>query len=66
MPCTDDKCCCDDRTAEFIRVPGLLRRWEMAELLEVGCDFHIEEAGHADDGTALFALYRRERPDKEE
>lgn len=43
----------------FERLPGLYRRWEMPQVLETGCDFHIEEAGEATDGTQLFAIYRR-------
>jgi hypothetical protein len=45
---------------EFVRIPGLLRCWEIEQLLELGPDFHIEAAGEADDGTPLFAVYRRE------
>ena len=34
---------------------------ETVDLL-LGNDFHFEPAGEAADGTALFAVYRRERP----
>ncbi len=51
---------------EFTRVPGLFRRWEIEQVLEAGADFHIEEAGDASDGTALFAVYRREPSEKKE
>jgi hypothetical protein len=44
---------------EFIRLPGLFRRWELPDVIEVGPDFHFEEAGSASDGTELFAVYRR-------
>ena len=40
------------------RIPGLYRRWEVAELLKPGEDYHLEDAGHADDGTPLLAVYR--------
>jgi hypothetical protein len=40
------------------RVPGLYRRWEVAELLEPGEDYHLEDAGRAEDGTPLLAVYR--------
>jgi len=45
---------------EFIRLPGLFRRWEFQEVLEAGKDFHIEDAGVAPDGTPLFLVFRRE------
>jgi hypothetical protein len=48
--------------AVFVRVPGLLRRWEIERLLEPGCALHVEEAGEAEDGTPLFAVYRRDLP----
>jgi hypothetical protein len=45
---------------EFVRLPGLFRRWEFEQVLVPGTDFHLEEAGSASDGTPLFALYQRE------
>ena len=45
---------------EFIRLPGLYRRWEFERVIEPGKDFHMEVAGEAGDGTALFAVYWRE------
>ena len=45
--------------ADFVRLPGLFRRWEFERVLEPGVDFHIEEAGEAADGTPLFLVYRR-------
>jgi hypothetical protein len=50
---------------QFVRLPGLFRRWEIEQVLEAGSDFHIEEAGDASDGTPLFAVYRREPNQKE-
>ena len=47
---------------DFVRLPGLFRRWELEQVVEPGTDFHLEEAGNASDGTPLFAVYRRERP----
>lgn len=47
---------------EFVRVPGLFRRWELAHVIELGVDFHFEAAGRATDGTELIAVYRREPP----
>lgn len=34
---------------DYVRLPGLYRRWEIERLLEPGTDFHIEEAGTASD-----------------
>lgn len=45
--------------AKFVRIPGLLRRWEIERVLVTGADFHIEDAGTSPDGTLLFAVYRR-------
>lgn len=46
---------------DFIRLPGLFRRWEFEQLVDPGVDFHVEDAGEASDGTPLFAVYRRQR-----
>lgn len=47
-------------TEQFVRLPGLHRSWEIQQLLEPGCALHVEEAGEAEDGTPLFAVYRKE------
>ena len=46
---------------DFVRLPGLFRRWELEQVVDPGADFHLEDAGEASDGTPLFAVYRRER-----
>ena len=46
---------------DFVRLPGLFRRWELNDVVEPGADFHLEDAGEAADGTQLIAIYRRER-----
>ena len=56
----DDEAVPDTERDDFVRVPGLFRRWELEQVLVPGTDFHLEEAGSASDGTPLFALYRRE------
>ena len=33
------------------------RRWELAQVIEAGKDYHVEDAGSACDGTTLYALY---------
>lgn len=50
-----------EKTCELRRVPGLFRRWELAQLLEPGEDYHLEDAGTASDGTPLVAVYRSRR-----
>ncbi len=52
-------------TNEWLRLPGLFRRWEFEQVIEPGDDFHVEEAGNAEDGSQLFAIYRREHTDEE-
>jgi hypothetical protein len=48
------------------RIPGLFRRWELAELLKPGEDYHLEDAGRAADGTPLLAVYRSSQPEAED
>jgi hypothetical protein len=47
---------------DYLRLPGLFRRWEFEQVIDGGGEFHIEAAGATEDGTALFAVYHRERP----
>lgn len=49
-----------EQPEEFLRLPGLFRKWEVEQVLDADHDFHIEEAGTASDGTQLFAVYQRE------
>lgn len=44
---------------EHQRLPGLFRRWELAQLLEPGRDYRLEDAGSTTDGSPLFAVYER-------
>ena len=48
-----------DRIPDHVlqRLPGLFRRWELAQVIEAGKDYHVEDAGSACDGTTLYALY---------
>lgn len=48
-------------TCALHRIPGLYRRWELAQLLALGEDYHIEDAGRTSDGGALLAVYRSRR-----
>jgi hypothetical protein len=46
---------------EFVRVPGLFRKWEIPQVLEVGRDYHLEDGGKTSDGTPLLAVFRAEK-----
>lgn len=45
---------------EWIRLPGLFRRWELADVIDTGEDFYFERTGTCDDGLPLFAVYHRD------
>jgi hypothetical protein len=49
-----------DPLDDFVRVPGLLRRWEIEQVVTSGAEYRIEEAGELADRTQVFAVYRRE------
>lgn len=49
-----------DPLDDFVRVPGLLRRWELEQVVTAGAEFRIEDAGELSDKTEVFAVYRRE------
>jgi hypothetical protein len=50
------------KAEDFLRLPGLFRRWEFEQVIEGSDEFHISASGRAEDGTELFAVYCRERP----
>jgi hypothetical protein len=50
-----------DEDDDFVRLPGLFRRWEIEQVVDPNAEFHIEGAGTAFDGTDLFAVYRRDK-----
>jgi hypothetical protein len=52
-----------DPLEDFVLLPGLLRRWEIPQVVKADSEFRIEEAGVMADQTPLFAVYRRERPE---
>ena len=47
----------DHDPGDLHRLPGLFRRWELAEVLLPDRSYRIERAGAADDGTPLYAIY---------
>ena len=44
-------------SCELRRIPGLFRRWELAQVLKPGEDYHLEDAGTTSDGTVLFSVF---------
>lgn len=42
---------------DFVRLPGLYRRWELTEVCETDRHYRIEDAGAHADGTPLLAIY---------
>lgn len=42
------------------RLPGLYRRWELVEVLKTDRLYRIEEAGRAEDGAPLLAVFESE------
>lgn len=46
---------------DFVRLPGLFRRWELEQLAEPDADLYVEPAGSSADGTSLLSVYRRPR-----
>lgn len=55
---SSEHCACD--CDQFVRVPGLYRRWELEFVLTPGAEYRIEDQGKDDLGTRLFAVYRKE------
>ena len=51
-----------DPREEFVRIPGLLRRWEISQVVSTDSEFLIEDAGQLTDHTRLYAVYEREPP----
>ncbi len=51
----------DEEDRDLRRIPGLFRRWEVAQILEPGLDYHLKDAGRTSDGAPLLAVYRGER-----
>lgn len=49
----------DDITEEYRRMPGLFRLWDLQFVLERSDDWRIHYSELTEDGTPLFAIYRR-------
>jgi len=43
----------------WLRLPGLFRRIEFQDVIEVEREFFVEEAGQDDSGVALYRVYYR-------
>lgn len=52
-----------DPLYDFVRVPGLFRRWEFEQVLSGDHEYRIEPEGELADKTQVFAVYRREHAD---
>ena len=44
--------------SEWRRIPGLLRKFEFAQIIEDNDAISFQKHGKAEDGTPLWALYR--------
>ena len=44
---------------DFLRVPGLYRLWDLQLVINATDEFQVHYAEMSEDGTPLFALYRR-------
>lgn len=42
---------------DLTRLPGLYRKWELADVLQAHCLYQIEDAGKDADGTPLLAIF---------
>ena len=51
---------------EWLRLPGLFRRWEFEQVIDAGDEYLVQQAGETEDGTKLFAIYSRPHAEKEE
>lgn len=49
----------------WIRLPGLFRRWEFEQVIDVDQEFLVEEAGHDEHGMSLYAIFSRPHVRKE-
>lgn len=56
-------CHFDEDTPQLKRVPGLYRRWEVAEMIQTGMDYRLEDAGATSDGSPLVAVFRGDPPE---
>lgn len=45
---------------EYLRLPGVFRRWELEQIVDLDCEYRFEDAGMALDGSRLITVYRRE------
>jgi hypothetical protein len=45
--------------ADFVRVPGVLFRWEIAQVLQHATEYFIERAGRLDD-VDVYRVYKRQ------
>lgn len=46
----------------WARLPGLFRKWELEEVIDLGNTYRFESAGSTEDGTPLVAIYVLDSP----
>lgn len=51
---------------EWLRLPGLFRRWEFEQVIDAGDEYLVQQAGEAEDRTKLFTIYSRPHAGREE
>jgi hypothetical protein len=42
----------------YERIPGLLRSWELEQVLRPGSSYIVRDGGRTADGMPLFTIYR--------
>jgi hypothetical protein len=52
----------DRHRRDWVRLPGLFRRFEFEQVIEVEREFYVEVASQDDRGVALYRIYYRPRP----
>lgn len=50
-----------DPLEDFVRIPGVFRRWEIEQVIDDDTEYRVEAAGELSDKTRVFAVYRRDR-----
>jgi hypothetical protein len=47
---------------DYVRLPGLFRRYELEQVIDLENEYFFEDAGRTAAGVHLVAVYRREPP----
>jgi hypothetical protein len=49
----------DEDSADFDRLPGLFRAWDLPFVLQGNADYRIDACAPTSDGTPLFQVFAR-------